>query len=74
MKSQEGSVYDMVCNRFDELVLDQPLSLMEELQELEKNRISNALQACKGNRTKAANDLGIGRTLLIHKIKKYKLD
>ena len=72
MKYKEESVYDMVCNRFDELVLDQPLSLMEELQVLEKNRISNALQAC--NRTKAANDLGIGRTLLIHKIKKYKLD
>lgn len=74
MKYKEESVYDMVCNRFDELVLDQPLSLMEELQVLEKNRISNALQACNGNRTKAASDLGIGRTLLIHKIKKYKLD
>lgn len=74
MKSQEESVYDMVCDNFDALILDEPLSLTEELQELEKNRISNALHSRKGNRTKAANDLGIGRTLLIHKIKKYKLN
>lgn len=74
MKSKDESVYEMVCNRFDELVLDQPLSLAEELQQLEKNRIINALHTFKGNRTQAANDLGIGRTLLIHKIKKYNLD
>jgi len=44
-----------------------------ELEEIEKSRIINALAMFSGNRTKAADELGIGRTLLIHKLKKYNL-
>jgi len=41
---------------------------------LEASRITSALEKFNYNRTHAANDLGIGRTLLIHKIKKYELN
>jgi transcriptional regulator with PAS, ATPase and Fis domain len=48
-------------------------SLPVEMQELEESRISEALEKCDHNRTNTALELGIGRTLLIHKIKKYNL-
>ena len=44
-----------------------------ELEEIEKTRIESALLNQDNNRTKTAKELGIGRTLLIHKIKKYDL-
>ena len=47
--------------------------LVQELESLELNRITHALDANEGNRSRAARELGIGRTLLIHKIKKYNL-
>ena len=47
--------------------------LVQELESLELNRITHALDANEGNRSRAARELGIGRTLLIHKIKKYDL-
>jgi sigma-54 dependent transcriptional regulator, acetoin dehydrogenase operon transcriptional activator AcoR len=43
------------------------------LENIERERIVNALELAEGNRSKAAAALGIGRTLLIHKIKKYSL-
>ena len=49
------------------------LSLDEELKQIEQSRISNALLSHEGNRSRAAAMLGIGRTLLLHKIKKYNL-
>ena len=48
-------------------------SLPVEMQELEESRISEALEKCDHNRTNTALELGISRTLLIHKIKKYNL-
>tara|TARA_Y100001933_G_C18906551_1_gene524830 strand:- start:851 stop:1081 length:231 start_codon:yes stop_codon:yes gene_type:complete len=48
-------------------------NLPEEVSELEINSITNALDACEGNQTKAAKLLGLGRTNLIAKIKKYKI-
>lgn len=44
-----------------------------ELEEIEKQRIESALLNQNNNRTKTADELGIGRTLLIHKLKKYNL-
>jgi len=44
-----------------------------EVENLEKERIVNALALHDGNRTRTADQLGIGRTLLIHKLKKYNL-
>tara|TARA_B100000900_G_scaffold243250_1_gene206804 strand:- start:265 stop:489 length:225 start_codon:yes stop_codon:yes gene_type:complete len=63
--------WDLVCEHFSSEPKEN--TLPEELTALEKRRIKDALQYYGGNRTKAAKDLGIGRTLLIHKIKKYSL-
>ena len=56
---------------FDTFVKD--IALPDELENIERERIVNALELAEGNRSKAAAALGIGRTLLIHKIKKYNL-
>ena len=48
-------------------------SLCAELEEIERERITNALKLASGNQTKAALSLDIGRTALIAKMKKYKL-
>jgi transcriptional regulator with PAS, ATPase and Fis domain len=48
-------------------------NLKLELETLERGSIENALDASKGNRTKAADMLSIGRTCLIAKMKKYEL-
>lgn len=66
---------DWIYNSIDDwftTVCEMPLS--KEVEMLEKNRIENALYETKGNRSRAAKRLGIGRTLLLHKIKKYQLD
>jgi DNA-binding NtrC family response regulator len=44
------------------------------LQELEKRAIQHALQHTRGDRTTAAQMLGIGRTTLYRKLKEYQLD
>ncbi len=44
------------------------------LQELEKQAIQHALQHTQGDRTVAAQLLGIGRTTLYRKLKEYQLD
>ena len=41
------------------------------LDEIEKRAIIKALQYTKGDRTLASNALGIGRTTLYRKLKKY---
>jgi len=41
------------------------------LDELEKRAIIKALQYTKGDRTLASHALGIGRTTLYRKLKKY---
>jgi len=51
----------------------EPLLLTEEIARIEESRIREALKECDQNRTHAARNLGIGRTLLIHKIKKYEI-
>jgi two-component system response regulator AtoC len=43
------------------------------LEELEKRAIREALSRCNGNRTKAAEELGISRKTIINKIKAYGL-
>jgi transcriptional regulator with PAS, ATPase and Fis domain len=56
---------------FDTFAKD--IALPDELESIERERITHALELAEGNRSKAAAALGIGRTLLIHKIKKYDL-
>jgi DNA-binding NtrC family response regulator len=45
-----------------------------KLQELEKRAIQHALEQTRGDRTTAAQMLGIGRTTLYRKLKEYQLD
>ena len=47
--------------------------LSKEIERLEIDSIQNALNVCEGNQTKTAKMLGLGRTNLIAKIKKYKI-
>ena len=44
------------------------------LKEIERQTIEKALRRWEGNRTKAANELGITRRTLITKIDEYNLD
>jgi DNA-binding NtrC family response regulator len=48
-------------------------NLPEAISTLEQSNIVIALEKYKGNRTKAADELGIGRTNLIAKIRKYDI-
>jgi DNA-binding NtrC family response regulator len=51
-----------------------PVQQIVPLQELEKQAIRHALQHTNGDRTIAAQLLGIGRTTLYRKLKEYQLD
>jgi transcriptional regulator with PAS, ATPase and Fis domain len=53
--------------------LDTDYNLTKELEDLEKDRIRQALDNAEGNQTKAAEILKIGRTCLIAKMKKFNL-
>lgn len=44
------------------------------MESMEKYHITNVLKICKGNITKAAEALGIGRNTLYRKIQKYKIN
>ena len=45
-----------------------------DIKSVEKSTIRNALEKTKGNLTNAAKELGVGRTTLYRKMKKYKLE
>jgi transcriptional regulator with PAS, ATPase and Fis domain len=57
----------------DAMSEDAQYSLCEELESIERERIVNALALASGNQTEAAQSLDVGRTALIAKMKKYKL-
>jgi two-component system response regulator AtoC len=44
------------------------------LEDIEKKAIQDALSRCGGNRTKAAEELGVSRKTIINKIKFYELE
>lgn len=52
---------------------DGPLTLREHLEAMEKNLISDALEATSGNQAEAARRLGVSRGTLIDRLKKYGL-
>lgn len=54
--------------------LDLEHTLPSKLEKIEKDAIQNALYECDGNQTLAARRLGIGRTCLIAKIKKFGIN
>jgi two-component system response regulator AtoC len=45
----------------------------ESLENIEKQAIISALERCEGNRTKAAEMLGVSRKTILNKIKLYKI-
>ena len=45
----------------------------QEVEKLEVKRIRLSLEQNQGNRTRTADELGIGRTNLIAKLRKYNL-
>jgi len=69
-KEEHSYIWDSLAY-FDEKISNKPLP--EKVEELERTSLVNALTEFKGNKTKAAASLGIGRTNLIAKIKKYNL-
>ena len=69
-QNEQQALWDALTY-FDKPMQEQ--GLVAELEGIEVNRITDALQLSEGNRSQAARELGIGRTLLIHKIKKYSL-
>jgi DNA-binding NtrC family response regulator len=44
---------------------------LQTLEDIEKNAILSALERCGGNRTKAAEELGITRKTILNKLKGY---
>ena len=48
-----------------------PASLTEELEQAERGRIVEALRAARGSRTEAAQLLGMPRTTMLNKMKRY---
>ena len=65
-----GDVLGHVKKAAEENVSTEGMSL----KEIEKQSIERALRRWEGNRTKAANELGITRRTLITKIEEYDLD
>nr|WP_097026235.1 sigma 54-interacting transcriptional regulator [Clostridium peptidivorans] len=47
--------------------------LEDVIWQAERNTIINAIKICKGNKQKAAKELGVSRTTLYEKINKYKI-
>ena len=72
---EEESEQDALWRASGELIFEFPLdNLPEAISQLEQENIVQALEKYKGNKTKAAEDLGIGRTNLIAKLRKYKIE
>lgn len=66
---------DMVTSEileFDEIPLSSNVS--QALYEMEKKQIIHVLKQAKGNRTLAAEILGIGRSILYNKMKEYGIE
>ena len=74
MGTKEEQIY--FYNMFDEMWpkdhVDE-IDLAKEVEDLEKNKIEIAMKACSMNQTRAAKKLGLGRTNLIAKLKKYEI-
>ena len=72
-KTEQDHIWQSLDEAFPAVPVVYKTDLNEELSNLERGCIENALEAVDGNQTKAANMLSIGRTCLIAKMKKYEL-
>jgi transcriptional regulator of acetoin/glycerol metabolism len=57
-----------------ETIVAAPAGLADELDHLERERLSEALVRAAGNKAEAARALGIPRSTLFSKLRKYGLD
>lgn len=73
MKQEQDALWEAL-DVFDIVKENFPEVLHERLAQVEQEAIIDALYKTQGNQKQAAEKLGMGRTLLIHKIKKYNLD
>lgn len=58
----------------DQSATDSPKGLLETQADHEKAVVADALAACRGNITRAAESIGISRQLFNYKMKKYRMD
>ena len=72
-KTEQDHIWQSLDEAFPAVPVVYKTDLNEELSNLERGCIENALEAVDGNQTKAANMLSIGRTCLIAKMRKYEL-
>jgi len=71
-KTEQDALWDALDDAFPINEINNT-NLMDEVADLERNRISNALNVYGGNQTKAARSLKLGRVTFIAKAKKYEL-
>ena len=71
--SEQDYIWSMVDDMFGAPGDNVRETLPQEVQTLEVKRIQVSLEQNQGNRTKTAEELGIGRTNLIAKLRKYNL-
>tara|TARA_Y200000002_G_C22110500_1_gene426571 strand:+ start:71 stop:295 length:225 start_codon:yes stop_codon:yes gene_type:complete len=69
-KEEQDFLFDTIGEHFDTF---EEVTLPQELAKIERTTISEKLVEFNGNRTRTANALGIGRTNLVKKLKKYSL-
>ena len=70
-KTEQDVLWESLDDAFSNLDLDTDLA--EEVANLERSRIMEALSTHSGNQTKAAKALKLGRVTFIAKAKKYEL-
>lgn len=71
-KTEQDILWDALDDAFPSNIKLQT-NLMDEVADLERDRISSALSKYDGNQTKAARSLNLGRVTFIAKAKKYEL-
>ena len=71
-KTEQDILWDALDDAFPNNIKLQ-INLMDEVADLERDRISSALSKYDGNQTKAARSLNLGRVTFIAKAKKYEL-
>ena len=70
-KTEQDALWESLDDAFPNIELN--TNLADEVAELERSRIIEALSTHSGNQTKAARALNLGRVTFIAKAKKYEL-
>jgi transcriptional regulator with GAF, ATPase, and Fis domain len=70
-KTEQDALWESLDDAFPSIEFK--TNLADEVAELERSRIIEALSTHSGNQTKAARALNLGRVTFIAKAKKYEL-